>query len=95
MLPPGGGFNLPAVASSAVPGISSTDDSRLLSTINDLLGIPAQLKQAFIGNLNSNTFLPTGSRWVVGAREKEINGYVQDEWRVKKNLTVITGLRWE
>jgi Carboxypeptidase regulatory-like domain len=95
LLPPGSAFNLPPVATSTTPGISSADDSRLLSAINDLLGIPAQLKQAFIGNLNSNTFLPIGSRWVVGAREKEINGYVQDQWRVKKNLTLISGIRWE
>jgi hypothetical protein len=94
LLPPGSAYNLPAVASAAA-GISSTDNTRLLSAINDLLGIPAQLKQAFIGSLTSNTFLPTGSRWVVGARVKEFNGYVQDEWRIKKNLTVVSGLRWE
>lgn len=95
LLPPGAAYNLPAVATSTNPGISSTDDSRLLSAINDLLGIPAQLKEAFIGNLNTNTFLPTGSRWVVGEREQEYDAYAQDEWRVKKNLTVIAGVRWE
>jgi hypothetical protein len=95
LLPPGAGFNLPAVASSTAPGISGTDDTRLLSSINDLLGIPAQLKEAFIGNLNTNSFLPTGSRWVVGAREQEYNGYAQDTWHVKKNFTFIAGVRWE
>src|SRR5207245_3158383 len=34
--PPGAAFGLPAVASSSVAGIASSDNTRLLSTINDL-----------------------------------------------------------
>ena len=95
LLPPGAAYNLPALATAGAPGISSADDARLLSAINDLLGIPATLKQAYIGNLNTNTFLPVGSRWVVGERLKEFDAYAQDEWRVARNLTVTAGVRWE
>jgi hypothetical protein len=59
--PPGSGFNLPSIANGSAAGISSTDSTRLLSTVNDLLGIPATLKQGFLGNLNSNTFSPLHS----------------------------------
>ena len=59
--PPGSAFNLPSIANGSAAGIASTDDSRLLSAINDLLGIPATLKQGFLGNLNTNTFSPLHS----------------------------------
>jgi hypothetical protein len=98
--PPGTAYNLPGVATSSVAGISSTDNARLLSTINDLLGIPATLKQGFLGNLNTNTFSPLFSGnylslWAVGEREKQFNSYAQDEWRAKSNLTITYGVRWE
>ena len=98
--PPGAGFGLPAVASGSNPGINSADNSRLLSAINDLLGIPATLKAAFLGNLNTDTFIGTRSAnyyslWDTGERLKQYNFYGQDEWRARKNLTVTYGVRWE
>jgi hypothetical protein len=98
--PPGAAFNLPTIGSTTAAGIASTDDARLLNTINDLLGIPATIKQGFLGNLNTNTFDPLHSGsglslWYVGERAKQINGFAQDEWRIKKNLTMTYGVRWE
>jgi hypothetical protein len=98
--PPGAAFNLPSIANGSAAGISSTDDTRLLSSINDLLGIPATLKQGFLGNLNTNTFSPLHSGdylsvWYVGERTKQFNIFAQDEWRVRRNLTVTYGVRWE
>ena len=98
--PAGAAFNLPGVANATTAGIASADNARLLSAVNDLLGIPAQLKQAFLGNLNSNSFLPTRSgnyysMWDVGERQRQYNFFAQDEWRAKRNLTVTYGVRWE
>ena len=98
--PPGSAFNLPSIANGGAAGINSVDDTRLLSSINDLLGIPATLKQGFLGNLNTNTFSPLHSGnylsvWYVGERAKQFNAFFQDEWRVKRNLTVTYGVRWE
>ncbi len=98
--PPGAGFGLPAIASGSTPGINSIDSSRLLSAINDLLGIPATLRAAFLGNLNSDTFVGTQSGnyyslWDTGERLKQYNFYGQDEWRARRNLTVTYGVRWE
>jgi hypothetical protein len=92
--PPGAGFNLPT------SGISSTDNGRLLGTINDLLGIPANLKAAFLGNLNQDAFVGSKSGnyysvWDTGERLKQFNFYFQDEWRLRKNLTITYGVRWE
>jgi hypothetical protein len=97
---PPAGFNTPAVATSSAPGINSTDNSRLLGTINDVLGIPARLGQVFLGDLKSNVYLPFLSGkavtlWDEGTRIKQYDFYAQDEWRAARNLVVNYGLRWE
>ncbi|MGH9660765.1 MAG: TonB-dependent receptor, partial [Bryobacteraceae bacterium] len=87
------GFNLPTV-------IDATDSNRLQGAINDLMGIPARLQQTFLGDLQSDTFLPfrTGnsvSLWNLGHRSKQYNFYFQDEWRWRRNITLSYGVRWE
>lgn len=81
-------------------GIDSTDFTRLQGAINDLLGIPAQISQNFLGNLNENVFLPFQVGNVVtlhGVKTKlnQYNFYAQDEWRARPNLTLNYGVRWE
>ncbi|MCC6859436.1 MAG: carboxypeptidase regulatory-like domain-containing protein [Bryobacterales bacterium] len=94
------GFDLPAVASSSRAGIDGADLSRLQGSINDILGIPARLSQAFLGDLESDSFLPYRSGesvtlWSLGHRMKQYNFYFQDEWRLRRNLTLNYGARWE
>lgn len=95
------GIAFPALSSAAVAGIGSNDLNRLQGTVNDLLGIPAQLSNVFIGDLRSDTFLPfqTGpksvSLWAQGQRTKQYNFFAQDEWRAMKNLSISYGVRWE
>ena len=98
---PPAGFTLPAVASSTRPGIAAADLNRLQGMINDLLGIPAGLTQVFLGDLKSDVFLPfqTGDKsvtlWAQGQRLKQYNFYAQDEWKLRPNLTMNYGVRWE
>jgi len=92
--------NTRALTGIEAPGIDAADSTRLLGSLNDLLGIPSRLQQVFLGDLKSDTFLPyrTGnsvSLWNVGHRLKQYNSYVQDEWRIRSNFTVNAGVRWE
>ena len=53
-----------------------------------------------MGNLNTNSFLPNRSGnyfslYDVGERLKQYNFFAQDEWRVRPNISVTYGVRWE
>lgn len=94
------GFNTPTLSSSSAAGINSTDNTRLLGAINDILGIPARLSQNFLGDISANNFLPflsgnTVTLWDEGHRLKQYNFFVQDEWKIRQNLVMTYGLRWE
>lgn len=95
------GITLPALSGASAAGIASVDFNRLQGSVNDLLGIPAQLSNVFIGDLRSDTFLPfqTGpksvSLWAQGQRTKQYNFFAQDEWRATRNLSISYGVRWE
>jgi hypothetical protein len=98
---PPAGFTFPALATATTPGIATNDLNRLQGMVNDLLGIPATLSHNFLGDLKSDTFAPflTGpqsvSLWAQGQRTKQYNFFFQDEWKLKRNLTMSIGARWE
>lgn len=94
------GFNTPTVASSTRVGINANDNTRLLGTINDIMGIPARLSQVFIGDLNADAYLPFQkdgqvTLFSVGNRLRQYNFYGQDEWRVRQNISISYGVRFE
>ena len=89
----GGGF-------AAAPGINSNDRTTLGGLILNLTGLPSRIQQTFIGNLNDNVFLPfrIGDSVTLFAEQHKLNqfnAYFQDEWRVRPNLTLNYGVRWE
>ncbi len=85
---------------TTAPGINSTDATTLGGLINNVYGLPARISQTFISNLTQNVFLPfkTGDAITLFAEKHNLdqyNFYVQDEWKVRPNLTLNYGARWE
>jgi Carboxypeptidase regulatory-like domain/TonB-dependent Receptor Plug Domain len=85
---------------ATAPNINSTDSGNLGSLINNLYGLPASMTQVFISNLNDNVFLPfkTGDQVTLYAEKHNLDQYnlfFQDEWKVRPNLTLNYGARWE
>lgn len=84
----GGFLNLPA------SGINSSDLSNLNQAIVELAGIPSSVRQSFIADFNGNKYLG-GLYATVYSRVHQYDSYIQDEWKVRPNITINAGLRWE
>ncbi|MDQ3219647.1 MAG: Plug and carboxypeptidase regulatory-like domain-containing protein, partial [Acidobacteriota bacterium] len=97
------GFNVPADASAgsaANPGgafgINSLDSAVLKATINNFIGRIGSFSQGFVVDpSNPSQFAPAGTRWNWRAYYPEYDFYVQDTWRVRQNLVLDLGLRYE
>ncbi len=90
----GGGF-------APASGINASNDLvNLGGYINSLYGLPGRIQQVFISDLGADTFLPfkTGESITLYAEKHNLdqyNFYFQDEWKVRPNLTINYGARWE
>ncbi len=81
-------FNLPT-------DINTTYDRPTLQrTINNLLGRVGEIDQGLVAK-NDNEYAPAGTRLIFDFRMPEYDFYAQDSWRVRPNLVVDLGLRWE
>ncbi len=74
---------------------TSVDRATLSKAINNLLGRYGNVAQGFVANLTSDTFNPPGTLLHADFRLPEYDFYFQDSWKVKDNLVVDLGLRWE
>lgn len=87
-------FRTQAGANTLVPGINAADRTRLDSVINDLLGRVGTINQAFVA-INDNEFGPGRTRFLYSAEYPEYDFFAQDTWKLRRNLTLDLGIRWE
>ncbi|HYP53923.1 MAG TPA: hypothetical protein VEQ42_10315, partial [Pyrinomonadaceae bacterium] len=86
------GFNIPSL--TGANAINNADRTRLLTTINDLLGRYAGFTRAFVAESDA-AFAPAGTHFTYVSKYNEYDFYFQDTWTVRPNLTLDFGLRWE
>ncbi|MBI3484002.1 MAG: TonB-dependent receptor, partial [Acidobacteria bacterium] len=101
--PPGTG-TCPLVGTCVFPGVTngvgtganqieSADNNRLAQALVEFMGIPARVQQVFQANLSGDVF--TKALFTLGTRSKQVDIYLQDEWKITRNLTFTYGIRWE
>lgn len=87
-------FRTQAGNNTLVPGIAGADRTRLDSWINDMLGRVGTINQAFVA-INDNQFGPGRTRFNYAAQYPEYDFFAQDTWKLRRNLTIDYGIRWE
>lgn len=87
--------NVDATAFNLPTNINSKFDLPMLrGTINDLLGRVGSISQGLVAQ-SDQQFAPPGTFLHADFRLPEYDFYGQDTWRLKPNLVIDLGLRWE
>ncbi|HEX5709413.1 MAG TPA: TonB-dependent receptor [Pyrinomonadaceae bacterium] len=87
--------NPPPASLTNPAGINTGNDQpRLRSFYNVMLGRVGNIGQGFVA-ASDDAFGPAGSRFPFDARYPEYDFYAQDTWRLRPNLTLDFGVRWE
>jgi hypothetical protein len=81
------GFN------TASTNIAAADLTRLQGYYNNLFARVSSITTTYYSNLK--TFQPAGSQRVRNFEYHEVGAFAQDDWKVRRNLTINVGVRWD
>ena len=86
--PSGGCFNLPSDIEQ------NFDRPDLFGSINNLLGRVGAIQQGLVAQ-SSSQYAPAGTHLIEDFTLPEYDFYAQDSWKIRPNLVIDLGLRWE
>ncbi len=83
----------PANIPLSIPNLNSSDRTRAQQLTNDLTGSIGRITQSFHSNVQTayTPFETKYRRW----RSREYSFFFQDTWKLRPNLTLNLGTRWE
>ena len=87
--------NIPDIGPSEQAEISAADRYTFETLYNTMLGRLESVNQTFYSNSNLSGMLPAGSPRERNFVTWSFNGFVQDNWKIKPNITLNLGLRYE
>lgn len=88
-------FKVPTTCTTTITStcIHANDRPRLVGLINDSLGKLSRVEVGLVAQ--GNTYAPPGTPFVFDAWYPEYDFYLQDDWKLKSNLTLNVGVRYE
>jgi len=86
--------NLPRNADGTVNATGTAIVNRAQSVFADVVGLLASTNRTFNVTSPTSGFVPGATRQR-NFKQREVNLYFQDQWRVRRNFTLNYGTRWE
>jgi hypothetical protein len=92
---PGNFNNIPGtIGGDAATAPFASDINTLQQAIVETAGIPYLVQQGYLANFSTNQY-QTARYATVYTRLHQYDTYISDEWKVRPNLTINAGIRWE
>jgi hypothetical protein len=76
-----------------LPTMNSSDLTTFKNAIDEWLGLPYQQTLGFFA-AGANSYTPSNT-YIRGERMHQYNAYIQDQWKIRRNVTLSLGTRWE
>ncbi|MGA2271656.1 MAG: carboxypeptidase regulatory-like domain-containing protein [Bryobacteraceae bacterium] len=83
----------PALIMTLPTNISSTDLTNLKNGIDEIMGLASSQSMGYFAS-SMDSYTPS-NLYIRGERMHQYDSYVQDQWRLRSNLSVSLGIRWE